>query len=225
MRRCALILKLNRITIDRKLIYLAKKAKLSHQKFLSEQKCLVTHMQFDDLITSEHTKLKPLTVSIAVDADKRTILAAEVAQIGAFGKLAELSRKKYGRRINRHNESLRRMFVTVEGSVHPHAMIESDEHYKYAAFVAEFFPQSKYIQYKGGRACVAGQGEIKKGGFDPIFTMNHSCAMFRGDVNRLIRRTWCTSKKAERLQMHLNLFIEFYNQYYLPKVAPHKWGS
>ena len=63
MRRCARILGINKNTVERKLIYLAKKAKRSHENFLKELKGQVVHLQFDDLITSEHTKMKPLTVS------------------------------------------------------------------------------------------------------------------------------------------------------------------
>ena len=57
------------------------------------QKTPIYNLQFDDFITSDHTKMKPLSVSIAVDATKRIILGAEVSRIPAFGHLAEKSRK------------------------------------------------------------------------------------------------------------------------------------
>jgi transposase-like protein len=91
MRRCAKLLQITRKTVERKLIYLAKKAQLSQANFLKDLKGKVTHLQFDDLITIEHTKLKPLTVSLAVDAKNRFILGARVGRIGAFGHLAPLA--------------------------------------------------------------------------------------------------------------------------------------
>ena len=57
MRRSAFLLKIDRRTVDRKLLYLAKKAKLRHQDFLQELKNKVTSVEFDALITSEHTKM------------------------------------------------------------------------------------------------------------------------------------------------------------------------
>ena len=225
MRRAARILKIHRKTVERKMLYLGLKARRSHQRFLCIQKCKVTHLQFDDLLTTEHSKLKPLTVSIAVDADRRTILSAKVEQIGAFGHLADLSRKKYGYRKNKHKDSLRRMFEAITPCVHPLARVESDEHKRYPEFVREFLPGTNYLQHKGGRGCIAGQGELKKLGYDPLFILNHSCAMLRANINRLFRKTWCTTKSPARLQIHLDIFIEYYNQVYLPQVAPHKWGS
>ena len=60
MRRCALILNINLKTVARKLIYLSKKSQLEHQVFLNSLKHRqILHLQFDDLITIEHTKLKP----------------------------------------------------------------------------------------------------------------------------------------------------------------------
>jgi hypothetical protein len=81
-------LNIHRTTVERKLIYLAKKANKSQHEFLKELRGKVTHLQFDDLITSEHTKMKPLTISLAVDAKRRYILGTAVAPIGAFGHLA-----------------------------------------------------------------------------------------------------------------------------------------
>ncbi|MEQ1722809.1 MAG: hypothetical protein ABL930_06505, partial [Pseudobdellovibrio sp.] len=55
------------------------------------------------------------------------------------------------------------------------------------------------------------QGELKKIGFDPLFSLNHTCAMMRAKVSRLIRRTWNTTKKPERLSEHLALAVLHHN--------------
>ena len=103
MRRAALILNITRTTVKRKLDFLAKRSQERHNKLLEElKKKPVKFLQFDDLITTEHTKLKPLTVSIAVDSTRRLILGAEVSKIPAFGLLSKLSKKKYGKRPNDH---------------------------------------------------------------------------------------------------------------------------
>lgn len=200
--------------------YLARKARLKNKKFLKSQEAKVVHLQFDDLITIEHTKMKPLTISLAVNAKTRHILGAKVARIGAFGHLAEKSRKKYGTRPNRHLTALHSLFSEISPTVAAGALVESDEHKRYAAIVSKFLNGREYKQYKGGRGCIAGQGELKKLGFDPLFALNHTCAMLRYCVNRLARKTWCTTKKPGRLQMHLEIFIDHYNSVYL-KRKPH----
>lgn len=217
MRRSALILKVSRTTIDRKFVYLAKKAKLSQEDFLKSIKGTMTNVQFDDLITIEHTKMKPVTVSLAVDKKKRFILGCEIGRIPAFGHLSKLSRKKYGYRLSEHQQCLENLFKKITPTFSKAVMIESDEHSFYPPIVKRYAPDAKHVRHKGGRGCIVGQGELKKLGYDPLFTLNHSCAMLRANINRLVRKTWCTNKKLERIKMHLDIFIDFYNQVYLQR--------
>lgn len=216
MRRTAKILKLHRTTIQRKMIFLAIKAEQNHQSFLENLRhAPIAHLQFDDLITIEHTKLKPLSVSMAIDAKTRKFLDVQVSQIPAFGHLAEKSVKKYGRRKGRHKEGLRALFKNIQDVVAKNALIESDEHKFYPSFVKEFFPASTHHRYRGGRGCVAGQGELKRLNYDPLFTLNHNFAMLRANINRLIRRTWCTTKDPAMLKRHLMIYINYHNTFLL----------
>jgi len=212
MRRCARHLDVHQKTIHRKVIYLAKKARKTNEEFLlSLRSNPVEHLQFDDLITSVHTKLKPASVTIAIDAQKRFILGVEVGSIPAFGHLAELSRRKYGRRKNEHEAKLNALLERISPSILPNAKVETDEHRLYAPAVQKFFPRAEHWQYKGEKGCVAGQGELKKIHYDPLFKINHTCAMLRANVNRLIRRTWCTSKNLDMLKNHLDIYIAYHN--------------
>ena len=58
---------------------------------------------------------------------------------------------------------------------------------------------------------MTGQGELKKLRFDPLFSLNHTCAMLRANINRLFRRTWCTTKKAACLKRHVAVYVRFHN--------------
>ena len=218
MRRASLILGLNRKTVHRKFDYLAKKSSLRQKKFLKNFESPTTkiqHIQIDDLVTIEHTKLKPVFVSLAVDVHSRFIIGAEVSTVGAFGHLAKISVKKYGKRKNTHNEGLTRLFETLEPIVSSRALIESDEHKNYPPHVRKYFPKSNFNTYQSIRGCIAGQGELKKTANDPLFVINHTCAMLRANINRLIRKTWCTSKNNIMLKKHLDIFIAYYNLEYL----------
>jgi len=190
MRRSAKILNIHKTTVKRKLIYLAQKSKLNNAMFLKKLwDNPVTHLQMDDLITSEHTKLKPLSVSIAVDVKTRAILGAQVSKIPAFGHLAERSRRKYGHRKNKHADGLSNLFSKIQGCVDAEVLIESDEHNLYPTLIDRYFPMSIHKSYKSERGSIAGQGELKKVKYDPLFYINHTCAMLRANINRLIRRT------------------------------------
>ncbi len=133
------------------MIFLAKQAASSQKLFLkSLQADPVIHIQFDDLITIEHTKMKPLTISIAVDVDSRAILGAEVAQIPAFGRLAENSRRKYGHKKSFHREALERLFSKIQFSIKQTSLLESDEHSLYPGFIQKYFPKGTHSRHKGG---------------------------------------------------------------------------
>jgi transposase-like protein len=213
MRRTAIILNIHELTVKRKLIYLAKKARLSQELLLEQLKQNpIAHLQFDDLITKEHTKLKPLSITIAVDAKKRTILGAKVSQIPAFGLLSERAKKKYGFRKSYLQKNLHELFDKIAPSISQKSLIETDEHKLYPQVVSRFFPRAEHKTFKSERGCIAGQGELKKVHFDPLFIINHTCATLRANINRLVRRTWCTTKDPQMLQNHLDLFVNYYNQ-------------
>jgi hypothetical protein len=36
--------------------------------------------------------------------------------------------------------------------------------------------------------------------------------MLRANINRLFRRTWCTTKKKEGLMQHLAVYMDFHNR-------------
>jgi hypothetical protein len=212
MRRSALLLGIHQKTVSKKLVFLAKKATLKNDRLIKKLAGKVHNIQIDDLITKENSKLKPLSVSLAVDEKRRVILGAEVSQIPAFGKLAHLGIKKYGKRTDEHNEGLQRLFERIVRIASPDALVTSDEHQRYPYFVTTFFPRGKHQTFKSEKGCIVGQGELKKVNFDPLFIINHTCALLRANINRLFRRTWCTTKDPKRLKDHLDIFIYYYNQ-------------
>ncbi len=171
----------------------------------------VYEMQFDDLETFEHTKLKPLSVTLAVEKNSRIILGFEVSQMPAKGVLALKSVKKYGRRKDLRPVARDALFSKIKMKVSEIATIESDSNPHYINDVKKHFPNAYHKTYLGGRSSIVGQGELKKLTFDPLFSLNHTCAMFRANINRLIRKTWCTTKKIENLARHIEIYMYFHN--------------
>lgn len=214
-RRCALILNLTRKTVSRKLKFLARIAR-------EEQKALVrefafTELQMDDLLTCEHTKCKPLSVTVVIDKPTRTILALEVAQMPAFGHLAKISRAKYGKRKDQRQEVLDRIFEKLSHCKQLPTIIESDEHKFYPPVIKKYFPLAEHKCYPSIKSAISGQGELKKCVKDPLFYINHTLAMLRANVSKLIRKTWSICKKPEGLKNHLDIYVSFHNQVLIKK--------
>ena len=209
-RRLAKILRVNRKTIVRKFLFLGVYA---YDYLLSSNKehPKAHFVQFDDLETFEHSKCKPLSVVMAVEEGTRRILGFKVARMPAKGLLAKISRKKYGIRKDERPKAREELFSELKKLVEQEALFKSDQNPHYGLTLRKYFPDCKHVTYKGRKACVIGQGELKTGGFDPIFSLNHSFAMARANVNRLFRRTWCTTKLPERLAIHLALYSLYHN--------------
>ncbi|RAP32878.1 transposase [Candidatus Marinamargulisbacteria bacterium SCGC AG-439-L15] len=210
MRRIAIILNINLKTVARKLEFLAEQ---SRQKLNSQHENYtdITAIQFDELQTIEHTKLKPLSVAMAVSKEDRKILGFQVSCMPATGHLASISRKKYGRRPDCRRAGLLQLFQTLQGFLGDKITIRSDECCYYNSVVKTCFPKAIYHQFKGQKSTVSGQGELKKIYRDPLFSINHTFAMLRANINRLIRKTWCTTKKISRLVDHLSIYVWVHN--------------
>jgi transposase-like protein len=212
-RRMAILLRVNPKTIVRKFRLMAKRSEHEHMKRMREiEKSPIQVLQFDDLETFEHTKCKPLSVSIAVDKKTREIIAFEVSRMPASGLLARVSNQKYGPRKDERPAGWNRLFQTLRSLVHPMGVVESDQNPHYPRFVMKHLKTVHHERHPGARGAVTGQGELKKLIFDPLFSLNHTCAMLRANINRLFRRTWCTTKKPEGLVDHLWLYTRYHNQ-------------
>jgi len=212
-RNCAYILKVARKTIERKVIYLSKKSEENQNKTLMKFKTNpISDVQFDDLISSVHTKLKPISVSVVICSKTYIILGAKVAEIPAFGKLAEISRRKYGKRKNDHPKTLSILLYDLKPCISNLANFKTDDHKRYADLIRKHYPNCTHQTFKGKTATVVGMGELKSKSYDPLFAINHTLACFRYGMNRFLRRTWCTSKKLENVQHHINIFIDFHNE-------------
>lgn len=212
-RRLALYFKASRRTIVRKLLLMAQRAERKQEIFFDNRIGKLSLLHFDELETFEHTKCKPISVPLAVDGRTRHILAFDVASMPAKGKLAKIAQKRYGFRRDDRPFAIpsvlsRSAVLMVKGGT-----ILTDMNPHYPKHVKAQLPHVIHAVTKGRRGCVVGQGELKRGGYDPLFSLNHSCAMFRANINRLFRRTWCTTKKMERLKAHIMLYVDYHNSF------------
>jgi transposase-like protein len=219
IRRTAILVGANRKTVARRLCFLANLERMREQetvrKTLDQLGTRVDTVVFDEMETSIHTKLKPLSIALAVTPE-RVILGFETSVMPASGKNAKISQKKYGKRPDRRNAGMRKLFqrlkIFLDQEGQKPTRLLSDECPRYPSHVRRDFPKATHVTFPGKRGCVVGQGELKKIGFDPLFALNHTAAMFRANMNRLARRTWCTTKRIDRLNDHLTLYMAYHNK-------------
>ena len=171
----------------------------------------VAIVQLDEMESFEHTKCKPLTIPIAVEQGTRKILSLKVGVIAAKGRLAAISRERYGKRKCQRQQCLDAVLTDLKICFVETGLIKSDQSPHYPKPFKKHFPLAHHQATKGMRGSDTGLGELKKGGFDPIFSLNHSYAMFRDNLKTLSRRTWCTSKRMERLELLMNMYAWFHN--------------
>jgi hypothetical protein len=212
-RRAAKLLAVDKKTVVRYFQFIADQCSIRERQ---RRECYrskpLTSIQFDDLETSEHTKLKPLSVAIAVDPQTRKILGFQVSRIPARGLQARVALIKYGKRPDQRRQGWSRLFKSLVPIVRPDAQFYSDQNPHYPSALRKHFPLARHETTPGGRGAVIGQGELKKLVFDPLFALNHTCAMLRANMNRLLRRTWCTTKKIRGLEEHLAIYVDYHNR-------------
>jgi hypothetical protein len=200
-------------TVAARLVWQAKHSREENKRFVDQyirRYGPITTVQFDDLITFEHTKCKPLTVPVAVIAGTRVPLAFGIASIPASGHLAATARKRYGKREDNSRQVRETVFEQLTQILPPNVHFETDGHDHYRVLIERYFPEATHSVFPSVRGAVVGQGELKKTCFDPLFTINHFLATMRAKVNRLVRRTWCTTKDPERLSDHTDVMIDVF---------------
>lgn len=208
-------LNVSRKTIARRIRWLSEQARARQAEHLRrhlEQIGPFNNVQFDELHTFEHTKCKPTVIGVLVEEKTRFILGHYVAQIPANGLLAAISRKKYGYRKDKSGTARNAFFESMSRYVGHAPIIRTDEHKRYPSVIKRHIPEATLLTYKSIRGCITGQGELKKTQFDPLFSVNHTLAMLRYKINRLVRRTWSTTKLNERLDDHVALYIDVHNR-------------
>lgn len=211
-RRCAKILRVNQKTVVRKFLFLGHFSLLQLEHNKSQRLQKIEALVFDDMESFEHSKCKPLSITLAVEDKTRLILGFKVSSMPAKGLLAAIARKKYGYRPDHRAKNRKELFKELQKITTSNVLIKSDESPHYVEDVRKYFNHSYHERFKGRRGCIVGQGELKAGGYDPLFSLNHTAAMLRANINRLFRRTWNTTKKPERLNLHIAMYALYHNQ-------------
>lgn len=209
-RRIALNLKTNRKTVVRKFLFMAGLAKKAHESALQQGLLKTELAQFDEMETFEHTRLKPLSIALAVQGEGG-IIAAEIASMKCKGPLAEIAREKYGTRSDTRKKAAVDALTKVNLCTQGDMELRTDEKPAYAPLIKRCVPKARHVQVVQQEK----EYTIRRNNNDQLFRLNVTAAKIRHDLSRMARKVWVTTKKPERLQAHLDLYIAYINEYHL----------
>jgi transposase-like protein len=236
MRRSAMLLGVNRRTIHRKLARFAEVAGRCLNKnlqatrnfdpqegdpetdhFAANRKPKINsttykHVVFDEVITKETTKFKPLAIALLVANPSRVLIGFELGDMEAQESLLAEGEARFGPRKDERAAAITSLLKRSKIHLESAPVILTDKDPLYPSVIHSVIPDSIHVRIKSRRAHSSGQGELKKVGFDPFFSLNHTAAMMRDSVSRLVRRTWAISRSKERLKDHLTIYQWFHNE-------------
>jgi hypothetical protein len=119
-------------------------------------------------------------------------------------KLAEIERVE-GKRRSESRAKVAECFdalVRVSSSL-PIVRVSTDEKHSYGELLRKKFGS----RLEHGRT----NSKLPRTYWNPLFVVNHTLAMLRDGLSRLVRRTWAASKKREMLEHHLWIWTAYRN--------------
>jgi len=227
-RQTARILRIDRKTVHRRLRLWGPAMRRWHEAFLARARRaggLIGSYSFDELETFEgDRRLRPLTVPVLIHRKSRFLISFDVADLPARGGLSPLDRERKqraenlrGRRRSGSKTAVERCLIELKSVHAPKVPIElvTDRKQSYPPLVRKHFP------LRG--AFVREYSTTVRNTLNPLFPINHTLAMMRDHVSRLVRRSWCASQRAAELKHHLWIWTAWRN-YVRPRFnrTPHQ---
>lgn len=164
----------------------------------------------DEEETYEAASIRPLTMPVLIEQRTWFVVATAVGSIRRLapeGTARRLRQKHDERRSRRRDQSsacVRKVLGTLAAKVPDgNVLLHTDQKASYATIARRVF---------GDRLKhVTTAGTLVRDTHNPLFPINTTLAMTRDNCGRLRRRSWLVTKKAERLQEHLALFVAYRN--------------
>jgi hypothetical protein len=230
MRQSARLRRHSRSTIAHRLRLIGRHCGDAHSSWLRHARiddATKARFQLDELETYEtDRRLFPVTVPILIESRTYFVVDVRTAPLPARGSLSlALRRRKaalerrHGRRRSGSSRAVRESFAVLErllplgGTVR----VRTDRKSTYPGIIRSVF---------GARARHDRRSSKSKRNYgNPLFPINHTLALVRDNVSRLVRRTWAAAKLRERLGLHLSMWIVWRNYFRgitvrAPRVTP-----
>ena len=166
--------------------------------------------QLDEAETFEtHRLRRPLTLPVLIERESRFIVHLETASLAsrkARSSRPDEDRGSSTRRRSGSNAAVRSCFEQLAASLRPDTdvVIQTDRKVTYPILLRAALPGRRLRHERNSST-------RKRDTRNPLFPINHTLAMLRDGVSRLVRRTWAHAKLAKRLEIHLWIYAAWRN--------------
>jgi transposase-like protein len=215
MRQASRILNVSRHTVAQRLNLLGQHSREYHKwrmKQLSPPGGWV--FQLDEMETYEtDRRLSPVTVPVLIERKSLFLVDLDAAPMGPRGRLTESKNNKktarellLGKRKSGSRKAVKKCFQTLS-DILPQGellLLQTDQKTTYRKIVADMF-QGRIAQH------VRESSRTKRNRKNVLFPINHTLAMMRDGVSRLVRRNWGVSKRRTPLKKHLWIWAVYRN--------------
>ena len=211
-RQAARMLGCTRKSIAHRLDLLGEHCRQFHSRQLARlgrTRGLAGRYQLDELETFEHNRrLQPLTVPVLIHRSSYFVVDLAVAPLPCRGSLSELNRSKkaarevlYGKRRSGSRRAVEDCLekLTVLGRPGRKVTLETDRKHQYVRSIERVLG--------AGTPHRRTSSKDRRDYGNALFPINHTLAMMRDGVSRLVRRTWAASKQMMRLGRHLWVWV------------------
>ena len=206
-RQAARLLRCSRSTVAHRLELLGEHCERFHRWRLSRARTTPLRssvFQLDELETFEHSRrLAPVTMPVLIERKSYFVLDLQTAALPSRGGLRRADRERrekrekvLGRRRSGSVKAVERCLATL-GQLVPAGnpvRVQTDRKATYGAILKRRFPTGVVHERHSSIA--------RRDYRNALFPINHTLAMMRDGISRLVRRTWAASKMKERLERH-----------------------
>jgi hypothetical protein len=151
-------------------------------------------------------------MSILIERSSYFVLDLSTARLPCRGGLSKLDRarkeereERFGKRKSGSCEAVERCFDTLASSASRFSLVrvQTDKKATYGPLLEKRFGRRLDHERYSSRE--------KRDYRNPLFPINHTLAMMRDGISRLVRRTWGASKLRERLELHAWIWATWRN--------------
>lgn len=217
LRRMARMLGVSRVTIERRLERLGGFCKSFHQKALSRMAGrggLTGTFQLDELETFETDRLlKPVTMPVLIERSSSFVVTGEVAAMGPRGNLSPRMQRKRERMEAREGERRSGSTKAVRACLEEWRRVHSPNQPFHFQSDQKTSYQKLFREICGDRfgSHLRVHSKRTRDHDNPLFPINHTFAVMRDAMSRLVRRNWGVSKIRSRLRTHFWVWAVFRN--------------
>jgi hypothetical protein len=160
--------------------------------------------QLDELETFEHDRrLAPVTMPVLIERKSYFVVDVKTACLPARGGLRRKDRERKDARENLHGRRRSGSVKAVENCVRTLSMLQrSGAPIRVQTDRKGTYPSILKRRYQGCILHERHSSAARRNYANPLFPINHTLAMMRDGISRLVRRTWAASKLKEKLERH-----------------------